>query len=104
MTKDSPEQQKKEADRRLAQRAWSLAWSRKTPIWAGLGVAVVFLFRAFVCDYEDTSAEDLDFKWYGEHCGPGHGDPNREPVDELDEECRRHDEVYQRASEAKKSP
>lgn len=95
---EQPEQLR-EADLSLAKRAWQLVWNRKTPLLATLGVAIVFTVRAFTCSYEDPYPAGLDFEWYGEHCGPGHGNPDREPVDELDEACRRHDEVYLRAQE-----
>lgn len=91
---DTPQDQIRNADISLASRAWQLIWNRKTPFVATLGVALVFTIRVFVCQYDKPYPSELDFEWYGEHCGPGHGDPNREPIDELDEACRRHDAAY----------
>jgi len=97
MAEDSSRaEQLREADRTLAKRAWQLVWNRKTPVFATLGVAVVFTVRAFACQYEEPYPAELDFKWYGNHCGPGHGTAG-DAVDELDEACRRHDEAYRRA-------
>lgn len=33
---------------------------------------------------------------YGNHCGPGFGDPNVAPVDAVDTVCYRHDRCYER--------
>jgi hypothetical protein len=86
-----------ESDKTLAKTAWSLLWSRKTPILATLGVALTFTIRTFTCSYEDSSVpENLDFEWYGEHCGPGHG-TDGEAIDELDAACKRHDAEYRKA-------
>ena len=90
---------KREADKTLAQKSWALVWNRKTPLWATLGVAIVFTVRAAVCSYDIPVPDGLDFDWYGEHCGPGHGDPDKEAIDELDEACKRHDEAYKKARE-----
>eukprot|EP00275_Glaucocystis_incrassata_P000856 EC120923.1.p1 GENE.EC120923.1~~EC120923.1.p1 ORF type:complete len:156 (+),score=7.69 EC120923.1:97-564(+) len=40
--------------------------------------------------------KDTPFAVYGNHCGPNHGDPTykKEPKDELDALCKRHDECY----------
>ena len=32
---------------------------------------------------------------YGNHCGPGYGDPNVPPVDLIDAACYRHDRCYE---------
>jgi hypothetical protein len=69
-------------DRTLARRAWQIG----TP--AALVIAVVFSTRvACGCN---PGGGPVDFKFYGEHCGPGHG-TDADPVDELDEACREHD-------------
>lgn len=94
MTEETKEEALRESDKTLARSAWSLVWNRKTPFFATFGVAVVFSVRAFACDYSEAVPEGLDFEWYGEHCGPGHGDPDKEAIDELDEACKRHDAVY----------
>jgi len=86
----------READKTLAKRAWQLVWNRKTPFFATFGVAVVFSVRALVCGYAEPYPSGLDFEWYGEHCGPGHG-TGGVAVDELDEACQRHDEAYKKA-------
>ena len=105
MKDDVPEEEaRREADETLATRAWALVWNRKTPIWATLGVAVVFTIRVYACSSPDPYPDKLDFEWYGEHCGPGHGDPDREPVDELDAACKRHDEAYRQSREADTTP
>ena len=87
---------KREADRSLAKKAWDLVWNRKTPFLATLGVAIVFSVRAWACDYTETYPKGLDFEWYGNHCGPGHG-TGGDAVDELDAACKRHDEAYRDA-------
>jgi hypothetical protein len=99
MTEVSQEEaeERQESDRTLAKTARGLLWSRKTPFFATFGVAVVFSIRTFACDYTETYPEGLDFEWYGEHCGPGHGDPDKEAIDELDEACKRHDAAYKQA-------
>lgn len=97
MTEDAADQKRK-ADATLARKAWSLAWNKKTPIWATVGVAFVFTLRVWVCEYEDPYPNGLNFEWYGEHCGPGHG-TGGEVIDELDEACKRHDEAYKKARE-----
>ena len=97
---DAEAQGRKDADKELSKAAWGLVWNRKTPFFATFGLAVVFSVRAFVCNYEAPYPEELNFEWYGEHCGPGHG-TGGEAVDELDEACRRHDEAYRKA---KKTP
>jgi hypothetical protein len=33
---------------------------------------------------------------YGNHCGPGHGDPNAPAVDAVDAACKTHDACYDR--------
>jgi hypothetical protein len=93
---------KREADKVLVRDAWALLWRRKAPLWAALGIVVVFTVRVVVCSYEDPIAEGLDFEWYGNHCGPGHGTGDT-VIDELDEACRRHDEAYKAGSGETKS-
>ena len=85
----------------MAKSAWALVWNLKTPLWATLGVAIIFSVRVAFCSYEVAVPGGLDFEWYGEHCGPGHGDPDKEAIDELDEACKRHDAAYE-AQELKK--
>lgn len=101
MTEISPEEAEKlkESDKQLASTAKKLLWSRKTPFFATFGVAVVFSIRVFACDYTEPVPEALDFEWYGEHCGPGHGDPTKEADDALDAACKRHDAAYRAVKE-----
>lgn len=88
--------QKREADQAFVRRVWSLLLQRKAPLWAALGILIVFSFRVAFCSY--TSSDSIKFRWYGNHCGPGHGtgDP---AIDELDEECQKHDEAYRKTQE-----
>jgi hypothetical protein len=92
-----PQEIKREADKNLARSAWGLLWNQKAPLWATLGIIIVFTVRSTVCSYENDIPAGVDFEWYGEHCGPGHGDPDSEAMDELDAACKRHDEAYNRA-------
>jgi hypothetical protein len=80
-----------EADQKLASGAWDLirkgvgSWRMRV---AALGVALTFTVRAAACD--DPHPDAVDFKWWGEHCGPGHG-TDGDAVDELDALCKKHD-------------
>jgi len=87
--------ERKNADKELSKTAWSLVWNRKTPFFTTALLALTFSVRTFVCDYTEDVPETLDFKWYGEHCGPGHKSDNA-PIDELDAACQRHDEAYKK--------
>jgi len=87
----------RQADRELAKASWTAVWRGSAPLWAGLAMAIVFFGRSLVCSYEEPIPEGLDFEWYGNHCGPGHGDPDDPAIDELDEACKRHDAAYRAA-------
>jgi hypothetical protein len=95
MTEIGPEEaeKRKESDEELASTAKKLLWNRKTPFFATFGVALTFTIRAFACDYTEPVPTGLDFQWYGEHCGPGHGS-DKDAIDELDAACERHDAAY----------
>jgi hypothetical protein len=86
--------ERKDADKELSKTAWKLVWNRKTPFFATGLLALTFSIRVAVCDYTEAVPEGLDFKWYGEHCGPGHKSDNI-PIDELDAACQRHDKAYE---------
>lgn len=89
---------KTQADQDLARAGWRALTKRTAPVWAALGIAVVFTIRGWVCPPAALEVpEGLDFQWYGEHCGPGHGTAG-EPVDELDAACARHDAAYREQS------
>jgi hypothetical protein len=92
-------EKRKEGDAKLASTARKLLWSRKTPFLATFGIVVVFSVRVTMCDYTEEIPEGLDFQWYGNHCGPGHGNPDAAVKDELDAACKRHDEAYREAAE-----
>jgi len=94
--------ERKEADKTLASAARGLLWGRKTPFLATFGVAVTFTIRAVACDYAEPVPAGLDFDWYGEHCGPGHGS-DKDAIDELDAACKRHDAAYKKTAGARET-
>jgi hypothetical protein len=82
----------RQADKELARGSWRQFVTKTRAALASLGIALVFTVRAYACD-PDESGGPLDFEWYGEHCGPGHG-TDGEPIDEQDELCKKHDAAY----------
>ena len=63
---------------------------------AAAGVAFFFFFRSrFGCEPE--SPEGIEFEWHGNHCGPGHGDPDAPAKDDLDKACKKHDAAYDKS-------
>ena len=83
-------------DKALARDAWSQFGRAIRTAIAAAGVGLVFTSRACLsCD--PTPPEGLDFEWYGNHCGPGHGNPDDPAIDELDAACKRHDAALDEA-------
>lgn len=92
-----PKASRKDADAQLAAAGWCAVRTRSAPLWAAAGIAILFSVRAQFCTEQQLRVPDgVDFKWYGEHCGPGHGTAGA-PVDELDAACRAHDRAYKEA-------
>jgi hypothetical protein len=77
-------------DKILAGEAWAKFGRAFRALVAAAGIGLVFTTRATL-GYDPTHPGGLDFEWYGNHCGPGHGDPDDPAIDDLDEACKRHD-------------
>lgn len=80
-------------DREIARDSVGVMWTAARTLAASIGIFLVFAFRStFGC--EPKTPQGIIFKWYGNHCGPGYGEPDSPPIDELDELCRQHDISY----------
>lgn len=84
------ESEENNPDETLAKSAWKEFKYALRGLVAAAGIMIVFGARA-ACGCDPTPPEGLDFEWYGNHCGPGHGNPEDPAIDKLDEHCKRHD-------------
>ncbi len=80
--------EKSNPDLELASEGARVALKAFVKGFAAVALAIVFAFRGLFCD--PTPPDGLEFKYWGEHCGPGHG-TDGEPVDDLDAACFEHD-------------
>lgn len=95
--------EEKNPDAVLARGAWKEFKYAMRALVAAAGIGIVFATRV-TCGCDPAPPEGLDFEWYGNHCGPGYGDPESPAIDSLDERCKKHDAAIRLREEKEVTP